>query len=234
MAQARVNLLRAVIWDLDGVLLDSYEAHYRTWQKVLVERGIPAARDVFERSFGMNNHATTKLWLRDRWTPALAEEIAARKEALFREEMRTQARAHPGAVDWLARLRRAGWRQALGSSAPQANIDVALDALDIRRYLDAVCSGEGLPSKPDPTLFLNAARALGVEPARCVVVEDAPAGVAAAKAAGMRCMALTTTHGADAFGAADVIAPGLDALPADVFDRLVPNPVEQTHTSPHR
>ncbi len=218
---SETNHLRGVIWDLDGVLLDSYDAHLHTWQQALGEHGIPFNRQVFTSTFGMNNRAVTKLWLGNRWTPALAEEIAGRKETLYREEARRKSKAMPGARDWLARLQRAGWRQALGSSAPWANIDVVLDALDIRRYLDAVCSGHDGPSKPDPTLFLNAAREIGVGPARCVVVEDAPAGVAAARAAGMRCIAVTTTHPAGALCAADVIAPGLDVLPADVFDRLM-------------
>ena len=221
MAQASVNGLRGVIWDLDGVLLDSHDAHFRTWQQVASAYGFALTREQFARTFGMNNHAATQVFLGERWTPALAAEVAARKEALYREETRRDARAFPGARDWLARLQRAGWRQALGSSAPWANIEVVLDALDIRRYLDALSSGEDFASKPDPALFLHAARAIGVEPARCVVVEDAPAGVEAARAAGMRCIAVATTHPAAVLRAADLVAPALSALPADAFDRLV-------------
>lgn len=217
-----VNHLRGVIWDLDGVLLDSHASHFRAWQQVTGEFGIPFSKQTFNDTFGMNNHAVLQRWLGARWTPELEAAVVERKESLYRGEARHNATAMPGARDWLARLHRAGWRQALGSSAPRVNIDVVLEVLGFRDYLCAISSGENFPSKPDPALFLNAARAMGVDPARCVVVEDAPSGIAGARAAGMRCIAVATTHDAGALDGADVIAPGLDALPDDAFDRLVP------------
>jgi beta-phosphoglucomutase len=212
---------RAVIWDLDGVLVDSHRAHFRAWESVAAEYDLPFDERIFTDTFGMNNHGVLTRWLGERWTLELERKMARRKEVLYRQEVKRDLRALPGALDWLSRLRRAGWRQALGSSAPWANIDVVLDGLGLREYLDAVCSGQDLSSKPDPALFLSAARALGVAPTRCVVVEDAPTGIEAARRARMRCVAVTTTHGVETFGDADVVTPTLDALLPDTFDRLV-------------
>jgi beta-phosphoglucomutase-like phosphatase (HAD superfamily) len=99
---------------------------------------------------------------------------------------------------------------------------VLLDALGIRDYFVAEVSAEKMPGKPDPAVFLEAARRVGLPPARCVVVEDAIAGVAAAKRAGMACLAVTTTNPASALAAADQIVDSLAGLPEDAFDRLLP------------
>ena len=114
--------------------------------------------------------------------------------------------------------------QAVASSAPQANIDVLLDALGIRAYFEAEVSAEKMPGKPNPAVFLEAARRVGHTPDRCVVVEDAIAGVAAAKSAGMACLAVTNTNPAAALSAADLIVDNLADLPADAFDRLLMRP----------
>ncbi len=211
----------AVIWDLDGTLIDSHDAHYRAWQDVAQEYDIPFDDAMFQAAFGLTNHLILSRWLGARWTKALEREIAARKEAHYRAIIRDDIRLLPGALDCLRRLRQSGWKQALGSSAPWENINAVLDALDIRSYLDAVCSAQDMPSKPDPAVFLAAARALRVAPARCIVVEDAPAGVEAARRAGMRCLAVTTSHAPAALDTADLIVPGLDALSPAVFVRLV-------------
>jgi HAD superfamily hydrolase (TIGR01509 family) len=122
---------------------------------------------------------------------------------------------------WLERLAAQGVGQAIASSAPPANIDALVDELGLRRYFTALVSGHDLPGKPEPALFLEAARLIGVPLERCVVVEDAPVGVEAARRAGMKCIAVTTTSPAQALQAADVIVERLDALPADAFKRLL-------------
>ncbi len=121
---------------------------------------------------------------------------------------------------WLQRLQEAGARQAVASSAPMANITALIDELGLRPYFNAIVPGADLPGKPEPVLFLKAAQALGLQPEDCVVIEDAIAGVAAAKRAGMKCIAVMTTNPAEALSAADLIVEGLDALPEDVFRRL--------------
>jgi beta-phosphoglucomutase-like phosphatase (HAD superfamily) len=117
-------------------------------------------------------------------------------------------------------LRRDGWKQALASSAPQPNIDAALSALDLGRLLDAVVSADEVGrGKPDPAIFLEAARRLGLPPGRCVVVEDAPAGIEAARRAGMRSIGVLSPHHARL--EADVVVPSLGALPTGAFEALL-------------
>jgi beta-phosphoglucomutase-like phosphatase (HAD superfamily) len=117
----------------------------------------------------------------------------------------------------LARLKNAGVRQAIASSAPQENIDVLVDGLGLRQYFAAIVSGATLPGKPNPDVFLEAARQIGVPPSACVVVEDAIAGVQAARNAGMRCIAVTTTNRADKLAAADIVVDRLDELDEGAF-----------------
>jgi beta-phosphoglucomutase len=96
-----------------------------------------------------------------------------------------------------------------------------VDELDLRAYFEAIVSAGGLPGKPDPALFLKVARLIDVPPERYIVIEDAVAGVKAAKRAGMKCVAVTTTNPAQVLQAADVVVERLDALPRDTFQRLL-------------
>jgi HAD superfamily hydrolase (TIGR01509 family) len=126
----------------------------------------------------------------------------------------------PGVRTWLERLAAKGVSQAIASSAPPANIDVMVDEAGLRVYFDAIVSGSQLSAKPDPAVFLEAANHLGVSPDRCIVVEDAIAGVEAAKRAGMRCIAVTVTNPAAALQDADIVVDRLDELPEGAFERL--------------
>jgi beta-phosphoglucomutase len=208
---------KGVIWDLDGVLVDTTEAHYHAWAAALSARKIPFDRSRFDRVFGMNNVDTlTELLGR---TPSQEElaGIAERKEHIFRQHAGELVRPMPGASRLLDELDRAGWLQGVASSAPQENIDLLVDAFGIRRYFAAILSGDGLPAgKPDPQLFLQAARALQLPSERCVVVEDAPAGVEAAHRAGMRCLAVATTRPREILGPGPVFAD-LQAVTVQTF-----------------
>jgi beta-phosphoglucomutase len=211
---------------MDGVLVDTGRFHLASWADILIAAGHAFDAEIFRRTFGMNNHGVLSTVF---GRPPSADELimlADRKEALFRELIAGQAEPLPGVRDWLARLHARGVRQAVASSAPQANIDVLLDSLGIRAYFDAEVSAEKMPGKPDPAVFLEAARRVGLPPARCVVVEDAIAGVAAAKRAGMACLAVTTTNPAAALAAADLVVDSLADLPEDAFDRLLAGPTE--------
>jgi HAD superfamily hydrolase (TIGR01509 family) len=124
----------------------------------------------------------------------------------------------PGAAAWVERLHRAGWRQAIASSAPAENVRVMLAALDLDRYFAAIVTAEDVSAgKPDPQVFLAAAAKLQVPPPACVVVEDAAAGVEAARRAGMKCVGVSQTTAL----AADVFVRSLKELPADTFERLI-------------
>ncbi len=213
---------RAVLWDMDGVLVDSAEYHYAAWREALAQEGVDLSYDAFRATFGQRNDTI----LRHLLGPDLPDSEVARigdlKESLYRQLVRTHGIAPlPGVLDWLARLRDQGWRQAIASAAPRANVDAIVQALGIAHYFGATTSSEDVTrGKPDPQVYLVSAQRLGVPPARCVVVEDAPAGVEGARRAGMRCIGVTSTH---PHLDADLVVAALSELPPDSFEKLVPS-----------
>ena len=203
---------------MDGVLVDTFDGHYRAWSRIFAELAQPFTLDDFRRTFGMNNRNIFKTLLDRPLTEDEFQQLSERKEDYFRAGIRGNSRLLPGAGEWLERFSAAGLKQALGSSAPPENIDVHLAELNIRRYFDAVVSGANLPGKPDPTVFIRAAALMGVNPADCLVIEDAAPGVKAAKHAGMRCVGVLTTNPAEILQHADLIVPDLTHL---TFEKLV-------------
>lgn len=211
---------RGVLWDMDGVLVSTGEYHFQAWTKTLSARRIPFSREQFRTTFGMNNTGILQLLLGEDADRALIAEISDDKEESFRNAIKGQVQPLPGVRDWLGLLQEWGARQAIGSSAPLANIDALLEELRIRSYFDAVVSGADLPGKPDPAVYLEAARQIGVLPKRCVVVEDAVAGVKAANRGGMRCIAVTTTNPAHELKDADIIVERMSDVTENDFMRL--------------
>jgi len=213
---------RAVIWDLDGVLADTAEPHFRAWVTALAEWQIPLDRPTFDHLFGMDNRGMLKQILGRPPEPKELGTIAGRKEHFFRLVAQQMAQPMPGALRLLEEMEAAGWSQALASSAPQANINLLVDKFGISARFHVILSGEELPaSKPDPELFLFAAERLGVPPECCVVVEDAPAGVEAAGRAGMRCIAVATTRAAKLLAGADLLFDDLTPVTVDTFTELL-------------
>ena len=182
--------IHAIIWDLDGVIIDSAEEHRLAWYRMASEEGLPFSDEQFFATFGMRNDKTISML----WGPMSAERVKAlgdRKEVYFREFVQEKVGPLPGAIELLTALRDAGYTQALASSAPIKNIEVISEKLGLENYLSALVSGEMVPhGKPAPDVFLKAAAELEVEPAYCLVIEDAVAGVEAAHAGGMRCIAV--------------------------------------------
>ena len=210
---------RAVLWDLDGTLADSREFHWRAWRDTMAAAGFGVTEAQFAASFGQRNDAIIPAWIGDRATPDLVRELGDAKEALYRTLITAEGIAPlPGAADWVRRLHDDGWRQAIASSAPKLNVELMARVLGFGDLLDALIGAEDVRNgKPDPEVFLTAAAALGVPPERCVVVEDAAAGIEGALRAGMRSIGV----GGDATSAATVSALSLDALPSDAFERLI-------------
>lgn len=211
--------VRAILWDLDGVLVDTGEMHFLAFQSTLPDFGIQITPEDFKVIFGMGNReGLAYLNGRPLDEPLLAKVIEA-KEACFRSLVSGRARTLPGVMDWLEYFRHLEFRQAIASSAPQANIDALVDELGLRSYFDLILSApeNGLPGKPDPAVFLESARRLGVEPAACWVIEDSAAGLEAARLAGMRCIALTTTNSRDKLHMADHVVESLTMLHQEWF-----------------
>lgn len=211
---------KAVIWDMDGVLVDTFDGHFRAWSRLFAEIGHPFTLEDFRGTFGMNNRNIFKALLAQTLEEDEFQRLSERKEQYFREGVRGSTSLLPGARGWLEQFSAMGLLQAVGSSAPQLNIDVHMDELNIRRYFAAVASGENLPGKPDPAVFLLAAELLGVDPADCLVFEDAVQGVEAAKRAGMRCVAVLTTNPAEKLKHADLVLPDLTHLTLELLAGL--------------
>jgi beta-phosphoglucomutase len=184
------NSIQAVIWDLDGVIIDSANEHRRAWQRLAREEGVPFTDADFWATFGKRNDAI----FAEKWGPlsvAEAQILADRKEAYFRELIRETAAPLPGAMELMHELHEARYAQALASSTPIENIQLISETLGLERYLSVLVSGETVPhGKPAPDIFLKAASELDILPQRCLVIEDAVAGVEAAHAAGMRCISV--------------------------------------------
>lgn len=214
-------ILQGVVWDMDGVLVDTGEYHYQSWVATFKNYDIPFSWELFRNTFGMNNTGVLTTVLGRSPDPEYLEEIASRKEAAFRQIVSGKILAMPGVITWLSQLQAWGFRQAVASSAPMANIEVVLEETRLKRYFNTWQTGVDLPGKPSPALFLKAAEVIGVRPANCVVMEDAVVGVQAAKSAGMRCIAVLTTNPADALSQADVITQDLDRLPVEMVRKLL-------------
>jgi HAD superfamily hydrolase (TIGR01509 family) len=216
-----INPSFGVIWDMDGVLTDTGDFHYQAWAPALAEVGLPFSRETFRKTFGMTNPEILAQLLGYAPSPDFIRQVSDRKEQEFRRIIRGHAKTLPGATTWLERNRQAGASQAVASSAPQENIDLLIDELGLQSYFVALLSAFNLPGKPDPAVFLEAARWIGQSPDRCVVVEDAIVGVEAARRAGMKCIAVTTTNPPEALSAADIVIDRLDRLTPDAFTKLL-------------
>src|SRR5262245_12927244 len=182
----------AVIWDVDGTLVDTAEMHFQAWLDLCRELGRDFSRADFAATFGRRNPDIFDFLFGPRFNPKELDELGFRKEELYRAAARGGVDLLPGARPLLEGLHAHGFRQAIGSSAPRANVELILALTRTEGLFDAVsCAEDTQRGKPDPQVFLVAAEKLGVEPARCVVVEDAVAGIEAARAGGMRCIGVT-------------------------------------------
>lgn len=205
---------------MDGVLVDSADYHYSAWREVFALEDIEYTHEEFRAAFGQRNDTVLRRLLGEDLSDAEIARISDRKEERYRRRLRDDGiAALPGVLDWLRRLHEAGWRQAVASAAPRANVDAVVDALAIGRFFDAITSAEDVTrGKPDPQVYLTAAARLGADPSRAIVIEDAPAGLEGARRAGMKCIGVLTGH--DSLHA-DVVVHRLTDLPPDAFDALL-------------
>jgi len=204
-------MIRAFIFDLDGVLTDTSEFHYLAWKRLADEEGIPFTREDNEALRGVSRHESLRILLRGRQIPSdQFEAWAERKNRYYLEfiEHITPQNLLPGALDLLQALREARVKIAIASSSKNAR--QVVERLGLWPWIDVLVDGNMVErSKPAPDLFLKAAELLGEHPSNCVVVEDAAAGVEAARAAGMRVIGIGP-H--ERVGAADWIAESLADL----------------------
>lgn len=211
---------RAAVFDLDGTLVDNMRFHGDAWLALARRLGSPATRDDFERRWaGKKADEIFRFLLGRVPSPEEAARLEHEKETSYRASYRPHVEAVAGLLPFLDRLRRAGLRLALATAAPQGNRELVLGALGLLDAFEAVVGPEAAAhGKPAPDIYLGAARALALEPSRCLAFEDAVNGVLSARAAGMEVAGVLT-----ATDAGDLVAAGArytlrdyTALPADL------------------
>ncbi len=207
--------MKGVIFDLDGVLVSTDEFHYRGWARLAADEGIPFTREDNHRQRGVSRMESLEILLEKsprRYTGEQKLEMAARKNGYYVAYLQDLAPADvlPGAREILRALRAGGIKLAVGSSS--RNTPLIMEKTDLCRYFDAVADGNDLTnSKPDPEVFLLAAKRLKLPPEECVVVEDAEAGAEAARRAGMRVVGV----GPAELGPCDLRVSNIGELTAD-------------------
>jgi beta-phosphoglucomutase len=216
----------AAIWDVDGTLVDTAELHFQAWEAVCAEKGRPFSRADLAATFGRRNPEIIAALFGTRFGERETAELGERKEELYRAAARKGVELLPGVRALLEDLHRAGFRQAIGSSAPRANLELILRLTNVERFFDAIIGAEETQrGKPDPQVFLTAAERLGIPPARCVVLEDAVAGVQAAKAGGMKCIAVRFVghHPESALqqAGADLVVANLEQVSAQTVQQIL-------------
>jgi beta-phosphoglucomutase family hydrolase len=209
---------RAFIFDMDGTIVDNMAYHTRSWISFFEQRGMAIDTDEFFRTTaGRQGKEIIRAQLGQDLSDAEVSKLNLEKEAVYRELYGPHRKTVTGFDELIARAKAAGVKLAVATAAPVGNITFTLDGLDLRRHFDTVVGAADVAhGKPHPDGFLLAAERLGVAPADCIVFEDAPLGVEAARNAGMRCVVLTTTLPAAAFADFDnVIAIASDFAALD-------------------
>lgn len=210
---------QAVLFDMDGVVIDNLPYHVDAWLLFCERKNIPLTREVFYRELnGMNSKDTFEWFYQREMSRAEVEVLEEEKELIYREFYRDHIKPAPGLLEFLKRLRAQGIKTALATSAGPGNIDFIVDGLGIREQFDAIIGGaEVQKGKPDPEIYLKAADLVGINPSSCWVIEDSLQGIAAGQAAGMRVVGISTSHTAAELAHTDVVRPDF----VDLFETLV-------------
>ncbi|MCD6567145.1 MAG: HAD-IA family hydrolase [Dehalococcoidia bacterium] len=204
---------KTVLWDLDGVIVDSASYHFDAWKETFAKRGKDFTREDFNEFFGTRNDFIIRNAMGDSVGEKDIELMTGEKETRFRERIKGNVKAFPGAIELLTAVKKGNFKLGLVSSAPRKNVDLVLDELGIRDYFNCITTGrEARESKPSPEIFLLAAEKCGAEPRHCIVIEDSPSGIKAARGAGMKCLAVTTTHKKEALSQANRRTDSLEEI----------------------
>ncbi len=183
------------IFDMDGVLVDSHESHYLAWHELGRRHGVPFEKPLFDKTFGSHNAQILPIWLGREVSAQELIDLAEEKEKMFRAHVKDHVNPLPGAQALVRALKAQHFKLAVGSSGPRPNVELLLTSLGIRELFDVLVTGDDVTQgKPHPEVFAKAAAGLGLDPAHCVVLEDAPQGVDAGLAAGTRVLAITSTR----------------------------------------
>lgn len=210
-----------VIFDVDGVLVDSYAAHLDSWRRLALELHRSIAEQQFAATFGRTSRdiIAELFHVQD---DARIRQLDDRKEAFYRDRIRGCVPAMPGAVSLVTACHQTRFRIAVGSSGPARNVRLVCDEMRLTPMLSAIVTGDDVTrGKPDPQVFRLAADRMKLPSSRCLVIEDAPAGIEAARRATMPAIALTSTHTPDTLRSAKLTIDGLDQITPATIAKLV-------------
>jgi HAD superfamily hydrolase (TIGR01509 family) len=212
--------IRAVIFDMDGIIVDSEPYSVQALIDVLRQYGVEPTQDDLRRSYGRRVQDDFVDYFSRYGVTADVQVAIAHKDARYYHLAAGRLQPFPGVMPLLKRLRDHGYRLALASSGDRVKVAFGMQALKLNGTFEAIVSGDHVShSKPDPEIYVTAARRLGVSPIECVAIEDAPAGVEAAKRAGMYCIAVTNSVGREQLRKADLIVASL----ADDLSPVLPH-----------
>jgi beta-phosphoglucomutase len=202
----------AILWDLDGVIVDSGELHHHSFEVVLADYGLKFPYEIFQKTFGRNNDSVLEMVIGEKPDPVWRDTVNKRKEEWFCQNIHGRLKLLPGVIHWLNWFDEKGIPQAVASSAPMENITRSLDEFQLSNYFQAVISGNRIEGKPNPKVFLRAAASLEVSPEKCIVIEDTIHGMQGAFAGGMRCITVATTLPIEEFSEATISLDRLSDL----------------------
>lgn len=213
-------MIKAVIFDLDGVIIDTKELHYLAWKKFWAKRGIEHTYDDFIKKFGIPNQDIFKELYENMGVDEL-NDLCEEKEVYFRELSEGKLMPMKGAAGLIKSLKKEGYKIALGTSCQKSNIEFIMKQIGLKAYFDViVCAADIKSGKPNPEIFLKAAEMLNVKPLECVVIEDSLHGIEAAIRAGMKCIAVATTHSENELKNAFLVRQDLSKLSLADIKRL--------------
>jgi beta-phosphoglucomutase len=216
-------MVEGVIFDMDGVLVDSGPAHQASWQHVASKHGVDVSPDRFRQTFGLPSRDIIRIIWGDKVSDDEVARLDEEKESIYRDLIRDHIPLMAGCREMLERLRRAGLLLAVASSGSPENLDMVIsDGLIANHFQAQVHGFDVAAGKPAPDCFLLAAERLGLPPEKCVAVEDAPVGITAGHAAKMRVIALVGTHPAERLSSAgaDRVVPTLDEITPEMIRAL--------------
>lgn len=211
-----------VIFDLDGVLVDTGEFHKHSWYDLAKKENLNMSDEFFYRTFGMQNYQIIPMMTDRDLSPQQVEQWSLWKEQRYRELIDGKLKPLDGVEPLIVDLKSNGFRLAVGSSAPDENVKFILKGAGLYDYFDTFVSGDDISNgKPAPDTFLKAAEKLSLPPHRCVVIEDALHGIEAAQTAGIPVIAITTTKPRSLLTHADIVVDCMTELSAQDFKKLL-------------
>ncbi len=216
------NEVKAVIWDMDGVIANTGPYHLKGWQIVLQKTGKHYTEEAYRRNTGKRSDSILKDILGEKVTQEEIAKITQEKEEIFKQLISQNIRSYPGVIRLITSLKEHGFKTAIASSAHMGSIQLITRSLKIHNCFDAIISGWNLTkSKPDPEIFLQAIEKLGVKAKNAIVIEDAIVGVTASKRAGICCIAVTNTNPKEDLQEADLVIDSLEEITIDDLEKLL-------------